>query len=97
MLEHDSASSSRCRTGSIYDEKGDRSISLRALANTVERRQQRYREFAEQTIHENELRFIRGAVQHNQLTGSEVFILEIERLTGERMLHRPQGRPMKSD
>ena len=34
-----------------------------ALASTQERRQQLYREFVEQGIHEHELRFIRGAVQ----------------------------------
>ena len=64
-----------------------------ALASTQERRQQLYREFVEQGIHEHELRFIRGAVQRNQLTGSEAFILQVERLTGERILPRGRGRP----
>ena len=52
-----------------------------------------YRDFVEQGVHEHELKFIRGAVQRNQLTGSESFILHVERLTGERILHRSRGRP----
>jgi hypothetical protein len=44
-------------------------------------------------MQEHELQFIRGAVHRNQLTGSEAFILEIEKRTGERILHRPRGRP----
>jgi hypothetical protein len=35
----------------------------------------------------------RGAVQRNQLTGSEAFILEIEQRIGERILYRCRGRP----
>jgi len=59
--------------------------------------QQRYREFVGQGIHEHELKFIRGSVQRNQLTGSEKFILEIEQRTGERILHRTRGRPRIGD
>jgi hypothetical protein len=44
-------------------------------------------------VHEHELKFIRGAVQRNQLTGSESFILHVERLTGERILQPSHGRP----
>lgn len=64
-----------------------------ALASTQKRRQERYREFVEQGIHEHELKFIRNAVQRNQLIGSDAFILEIEQRIGERILHRPGGRP----
>ena len=52
-----------------------------ALALTHERQQQIYPAFVEQGVHEHELKFIRGAVQRNQLTGSESFILHVERST----------------
>jgi len=64
-----------------------------SLGSTLERRQQRYREFVERGVHEHELEFIRGAVNRNQLTGSDAFILEVERRTGERIRHRQRGRP----
>ena len=64
-----------------------------ALGSTPARRQQRYREFVEHGIHEHELKFIRGAVNRNQLTGSEAFILEIEQRIGEWIPHRARGRP----
>jgi putative transposase len=63
------------------------------LAKSQERRQQIYRNFVEQGIHKHELEFIRGAVHRNQLTGSEAFILHVEQITGERILHRTPGRP----
>jgi putative transposase len=66
---------------------------LPSLGLTQERRQQRDREFVEQGIRGHELKFIRDCVQRNQLTGSEAFILEIEQRIGERILHRPRGRP----
>jgi hypothetical protein len=66
---------------------------LLALALTQQRRQEIYRAFVEQGVREHELKLIRGAVQRNQLTGSESFILHVERVTGERILHRSRGRP----
>jgi putative transposase len=63
------------------------------LSQSQDRRQRIYREFVEQGIHNHELEFIRGAVQRNQLTGSDAFILQVEQLTGERILHRTRGRP----
>jgi putative transposase len=64
-----------------------------ALGATERRRQERYREFVEQGIGENDLKFIREAVNRNQLTGSDGFIGEIEQSIGERILHRAPGRP----
>jgi len=63
------------------------------LAQSQARRREIYRNFVEQGIHKHELEFIRGAVHRNQLTGSEAFILHVEQLTGERILHRARGRP----
>jgi hypothetical protein len=59
-----------------------------ALAPTIEQRQQRYREFVMQGIPGGQLELLRTAVPRNQLTGSDVFILEIEQLTGMRILNR---------
>jgi putative transposase len=64
-----------------------------ALASTTEQRQQRYREFVTHDIPTDQLAFLRAAVQRNQLTGSDAFILQIEQLTGIRVLSRPPGRP----
>jgi putative transposase len=64
-----------------------------ALASTTEQRQQRYRDFVTQGIPTHQLAFLRTAVQRNQLTGSDAFILQIEQLTGTRVLNRPPGRP----
>jgi putative transposase len=67
---------------------------LLALAHTTEQRQQQYREFVARGIPEHQIAFLRTAVQRNQLTGSAAFILEIEQLTGTRVLSRRPGRPV---
>jgi putative transposase len=86
-------SSYRARIGLSECDWLDADPCYLALAQTEERRRQRYREFVEQCIHASELQFIRGAVQRNQLTGAEAFILKIEQRTGTRILHRQRGRP----
>ena len=91
--EHYPWSSYRARVGLTECEWLDPDPCFLALALTQERRQKVYRDFVEQGVHEHELKFIRGAVQRNQLTGSESFILHVERLTGERILYRSRGRP----
>ncbi|MEQ1581452.1 MAG: transposase [Steroidobacteraceae bacterium] len=67
------------------------------LGETLDRRQFRYQEWVKAGIHDSELKFLRHAVQRNQLTGSEKFILEVEGRTGERILHRGRGRPRSDD
>ena len=64
-----------------------------ALAPDAKRRQDRYREFVQRGITDYELKFIRDAVQRNQLTSGEAFMLEIEQRTGERILFLSCGRP----
>lgn len=66
-----------------------------ALADNSRQRQKLYREFVEKGIREQELKLIRGAIQRNQLTGSERFATKIESRTGERILNRSRGRPRK--
>jgi putative transposase len=87
------SSSYRARIGLSECDWLDADPCYLALAQTEERRRQRYREFVEQCIHASELQFIRGGVQRNQLTGAEAFILKIEQRTGTRILHRQRGRP----
>lgn len=64
-----------------------------SLASATEERQERYREFVARGIPNDQIKFLRTAVQRNQLTGSDAFIVEIEELTGTRVLNRPPGRP----
>ena len=86
-------SSYRARIGMIDCDLLDPDPCFLALAPEEKRRQERYREFVEQGISNYELKFIRDAVQRNQLTGGESFILEIEQRIGERILFRSRGRP----
>lgn len=55
----------------------------------------RYQSLVEQGLRPDELSFIRGAIQRNQLTGSKRFIQQIERQVGIRIENRPRGRPKK--
>lgn len=64
-----------------------------ALASTSKQRQRRYRDFVERGVPQEQLEFLRAAIQRNQLTGSDTFILEIEQRIGARVLHRAPGRP----
>jgi putative transposase len=70
---------------------------LSRLAPTVAECREQYRAFVSQGILDQELKFIRGAVQRNQLTGSERFIHEVEQRTGLRIDHRKRGRPRAAE
>ena len=63
-------------------------------ADPVERRE-RYAAFVKQAVPEDETRMIRDALQRGQLTGSDRFVEEIERVAGLRIERRGQGRPRK--
>jgi putative transposase len=63
------------------------------LAAETDQRREQYRKFLAEVVHEHETSLIRGAVQRNQLTGSELFISEIEQRIGCRILNRRRGRP----
>ena len=63
------------------------------LASDERQRREQYRNFVQQGIHDHELNFIRGAVQRNQLTGTDLFAYEIEQRTGLRIVNRERGRP----
>lgn len=86
-------SSYRARVGLSDCDWLDADPCFRALADDQHNRQMRYREFVERGVREQELQFIREAVQRNQLTGSEFFVTEVEQRTGDRILHRSRGRP----
>lgn len=87
-------SSYRARTGLSDCSWLDPDPCFLALASTSEQRQRHYREFVARGIPEQQIEFLRAAIQRNQLTGSESFILEIERRIGERVLNRRPGRPI---
>jgi putative transposase len=65
-----------------------------ALGITTEERQQRYREFVSLGVSKSQIDFLRSAVQRNQLTGSDEFVVEVEQLTGMRISTRGRGRPL---
>jgi len=66
-----------------------------ALGDTPERRRVRYMEFMRQAVTSSEIELIRTALQRGQLTGSTRFVDEIERIQGQRIELRGQGRPRK--
>lgn len=65
------------------------------LSSDKRNRNKRYREFV-QASGESEAAMIRAAVARNQLTGSSVFVDEIERRIGLRIETRGRGRPGRS-
>lgn len=64
-----------------------------ALGETATARQARYREFVAQGCPEQEVSLIRNACRRNQLTGSERFSRDIEKIVGKRICQRGRGRP----
>ncbi|AOE87913.1 transposase [Pseudomonas sp. TCU-HL1] len=64
-----------------------------ALGATDEERRRRYVEFIRQVVPAEELSLIREAIQRGQLTGSNRFADEVERIAGVRIERRTQGRP----
>lgn len=90
-------SSYRAKVGITNSDWLDLDPCYLGLAETLDRQRIRYHEWVEAGIHEAELKFLRHAVQRNQLTGSEKFTLEVEQRTGERILHRGRGRPRSDD
>lgn len=65
------------------------------LGRSAVRRQQRYRQWMQETISDAEAELIRQAARRNQLTGSSRFIDEIEKKLGKRIAMRGRGRPKK--
>jgi len=86
-------SSYRAKIGAEQCEWLDDDPCLLRLGSSRERCREAYRQYVNDGVTEHELKFIRGAVQRNQLTGSESFMVEIERRTGLRILNRSRGRP----
>jgi putative transposase len=66
-----------------------------ALGDTPERRRIRYMEFMRQAVPSSEIDLIRAALQRGQLTGGARFVDEIERIQGQRVELRGQGRPKR--
>ena len=66
-----------------------------ALGDTPESRRIHYVEFMRQAVSSSEMNLIRAALQRGQLTGSARFVDEIERIQGQRVELRGQGRPRR--
>jgi putative transposase len=66
------------------------------LGRNVARRQQRYRQWMQETQSEAESELIRQAVRRNQLTGNSRFVDAIEKKLGKRIEMRGRGRPKKT-
>lgn len=86
-------SSYRARAGFETCEWLDEDPALVDLAATRERRFALYRTLAQLPASEDELSMIRGALQRNQLTGTEEFRDEILRTRGVDVPGRTRGRP----
>ena len=69
---------------------------IQGLANCPKDRVKHYRKFVESAGSEHGVdRFIRDAVERNQLTGTGRFVDEVEQRTGLRVEFRGRGRPVK--
>lgn len=88
-------SSYSMRMGNVADSWLDVDPCFLALGHTWPERQMRYAELMKQSVSANEMQLIREAVQRGQLTGSNNFIQEVERVLGLRVERRGQGRPKK--
>ncbi len=88
-------SSYRARAG--IEECGwlDPDPALMNLASSPERRFEIYRSLAAVAASDEDLEFIRGALQRNQLTGSSSISTEIKRSSGIEVSRRARGRPAK--
>ena len=80
----------------IVDKVIDLDSNFRALGNTQQERQSAYKEYVTQTISDEELQLIRGAIQRNQLTGSDRFRMQLEKKHEVQILNRGRGRPRKA-
>ncbi len=89
-------SSYRARVGLDDCDWLDAGPCFTALGADLEHRRERYREFVELGIGPHELAVIRGAIQRNQLTGSEQFPDDVAELIGRHVYNRTQGRPTKA-
>lgn len=65
------------------------------LGQAGSERERAYRSFVAAGTPENQLKTIRGALQRNQLTGSERFRQQIEQRIGRRVSNHSRGRPRK--
>ena len=88
-------SSYRARAGLIACDWLDSDPAIEALASTVARQRECYRELARQAIGEYELSLIRDAFKRNQLTGSADFVARVNSESGLHIPLRARGRPRK--
>ena len=88
-------SSYQCKAMGKHDPVVDVDICYKALGNDAIERQTAYRKFTVETIPDEELRLIRGAVQRSQLTGTDIFRKRIKQKFGINISDKRRGRPKK--
>ena len=88
-------SSYRSRAGITHGGFLDPDPTLCALAASLTRCQEIYRELAALPVDEQDLKLIRESLQCNQLTGTSEFIGRVEQQTGMLVPSRGRGRPRK--
>jgi len=86
-------SSYRVRIGLDQSNWLDDDACIIRMAATLDECRDQYRKYVAQGVNEYELKLIRNALHRNQLTGSELFAVEVEERTGRRILLRSRGRP----
>lgn len=88
-------SSYRAKVSGTRDLVVDLPSFYTSLGDTVQERQNEYRDYVLGTVDEYEIKLIREALQRGQLTGSDRFRVEIEKKLGIRISNMKQGRPRK--
>jgi len=87
-------SSYRARVGLVECDWLDVDPCTLALADSLTRRRERYREFVAQGDDPKELKLIRESMQLGHLTASDEFAIAVEREIGTKLPNRDRGRPI---
>jgi len=86
-------SSYRSHADPAGDDWLDKSPTYQSLGHSGHERARAYRAFVSGATDADEIQLIRGALQRNQVTGTDHFRRELEHRTGRRLFSRRQGRP----
>jgi len=89
-------SSYRARIGLDQSAWLDDDACIIRLAATLDECREQYRQYVAQGVNEYEIQLIRNALHRNQLTGSELFAIEVEERIGRRISLRSSGRPQSA-
>lgn len=88
-------SSYACKVLGAEDPVVDLHPSYLAMGDSAQERQQAYAEYVHGTVPDEEIQFIRDALQRGQLTGCEDFRAALEKQLNIRISNKKPGRPKK--